>query len=380
MAYGWRPYVPAAARRARARRVMAMRQKKGLRVEPVEVQGRTIARTFWGRAWCDHLEKFSDFANRLPRGRTYVRNGSVCHLEIGSGVVRATVMGSELYEIRVTVKKLGKSRWRAVKAQCGGGIATLLELLEGRLSKEVMAVVTDRDRGIFPLPREIVLDCSCPDWAVMCKHVAAVLYGVGARLDERPELLFLLRGVDHEELISTDPSAAAVVANKPGGRRRIAQGDLAGVFDIDILEADGTADRAAFETVRAKPQRRTRNAVDRSKGPRSANVAGPSGKGAKPAKRAKGTRASKSGAPEPRGPTSTSAPPRFFTGASVTRLRAKLGMTRGQLALLLGVSGATIGNWEKTKARLNLHSRTHDALASASTLSKTDAWARLDIV
>ena len=371
----WRPYVSVAARQARARKAMARRRKKGLPVEPVEVQGRTIARTFWGRAWCDHLEKFSDFANRLPRGRTYVRNGSVCHLEIASGVIRAIVMGSELYEVRVTVKKLAKSRWRTVKAQCAGGIASLLELLAGRLSQGVMVVVTDRDRGIFPLPREIALDCSCPDWAVMCKHVAAVLYGVGARLDERPELLFLLRGVDHEELVSTDLSPATIVVGRPGGRRRIAQGDLAEVFDIDLLEADRAANGAESESASAgslrRANRRPKNAVKRSKGRPSANVAGLSGKEGKPGKRnVSATRRS----------TSTSgAPPRFFTGVFVARLRASLGMTRREFALLLGVSGATIGSWEKKKGRLILHTRTHDSLARASTLSKTRAWARLDV-
>lgn len=379
----WRPYVSVAARQARARKAMARRHKKGLPVEPVEVKGRTIACTFWGRAWCDHLEKFSDFANRLPRGRTYVRNGSVCHLEIASGVIRAIVMGSELYEVRVTVKKLAKSRWRAVKAQCAGGIASLLELLEGRLSQGVMAVVTDRDRGIFPLPREIALDCSCPDWAVMCKHVAAVLYGVGARLDERPELLFLLRGVDHEELISTDLSPATIVGGRPGGRRRIAQGDLAEVFGIDLLEADRAANEAESESASAGPlrraNRRAKNAVKRSKGRRAANVAGLSGKEGKPGKRTRGATLGESNVSGTRRSTSTSAAPRFFTGAFVARLRANLGMTRRQLAVLLGVSGATIGNWEKKKGRLNLSSRTHDSLARASTLSKADAWARLDV-
>jgi uncharacterized Zn finger protein len=383
--YEWRPYVSAAERRALGRQAMARRRKKGLSVEPVEVKGRTIARSFWGRAWCDHLEKFSDFANRLPRGRTYVRNGSVCHLEIASGMVRAMVMGSDLYEVRVTVKKLGKSRWRAVKTQCAGGIATLLELLEGRLSEGVMAVVTDRDRGIFPLPREIALECSCPDWAVMCKHVAAVLYGVGARLDERPELLFLLRGVDHEELISTEPSAAAVVGNKRGGRRRIAQGDLAAVFDIDLMERDGPADSATAKTVRAKPRlrsgKRSKAAARGAKQSRSKVASHRSERAAGAPKRAKGTTTSarKTEPRVARRSTSISAPSRFFTGAAVARLRAKLGMTRGQLALLLGVNGATISNWEKTKGRLNLHARSHDALAGASTLPKADAWARLDV-
>lgn len=356
--YEWRPYLSVAERRARARRAMARRRKKGLPVEPVEVKGKSIANTFWGCAWCDHLEKFSDFANRLPRGRTYVRNGSVCHLEIGSGEIRAMVMGSELYEVRVTVKKLTKTRWRAVKTKCAGGIASLLELLEGRLSRGVMTVVSHRDHGIFPLPREIEFGCTCPDWATMCKHVAAVLYGVGARLDERPDLLFLLRGVDHEELISADPSAGTVVGNRGRGRRRIAQRDLAGVFDIDIVGSDrGTNAKVTEPAPVDSPRgakRGTRGALDPSKEPRRANTADRSG------------------------PASARVP-RFFTGASVARLRSKLAMTRGQLAVLLGVSDATIGTWEKTEGRLNLRDRNHEALVRAASMSKGAAWAQLDI-
>jgi len=359
--------VSVAKRRAKAHKTMAKRRKQGLPVEPVEVQGRTIARTFWGQAWCEHLEKFSDFANRLPRGRTYLRNGSVCHLEITGGLVEAMVMGSELYEVRVTIKKLARTRWRAVKARCAGGIATLLELLEGRLSDGVMAAVTDRDHGIFPLPREITLDCSCPDWAVMCKHVAAVLYGVGARLDQRPELLFLLRGVDHQELISTDASAVTAVVGKRGGRRRIAQGDLAGVFDIDLLESNGATGKSAPAVTRAKSRRR------------------PSKRGAVAARRAKATHEKPAGASSQsavrvveRATRGSTSPPRSFTGAAVKRLRTTLGMTRAQFAQLLGVSGAAIGNWEKTKGRLKLRTRSHDALVKASSLSPADARACLE--
>ena len=200
--YGYRPYVPVAKRRANALVEMnKLSKKKGVNVQPVRVEGRTIARTFWGKAWCEHLEKFSDYENRLPRGRTYVRNGSVCHLEIQKGKIVAKVSGSELYDIEVKIKTLPEAKWKNLKARCAGGVGSLLELLQGKMSNEVMTLVTDRDNGLFPLPSEIDLDCSCPDWADMCKHVAAALYGIGARLDEKPELLFHLRGVDHTELI-----------------------------------------------------------------------------------------------------------------------------------------------------------------------------------
>jgi uncharacterized Zn finger protein len=235
--YGWRPYVPVAVRRQRAKKKMESLRKKGVNIQPVEIQGRKIATTFWGQAWCDHLESFSDYENRLPRGRTYVRNGSVCHLAITRGTIEAKVSGSELYSLRIAIKTLPPAKWKAVKQRCSGQIGSLIELLQGRLSDHVMGVVTDRSEGLFPLPGEISFDCSCPDWAVMCKHVAAVLYGVGARLDQKPELLFLLRGVNHDELIEADAEAAvsrATSSAKRGRSKRLAAGELSDVFGIDL--------------------------------------------------------------------------------------------------------------------------------------------------
>lgn len=230
----WAPYVPVAERRRRAMRKMNSLRKKGVDIQPIEIEGRKIAKTFWGKAWCDHLESFSDFENRLPRGRTYVRNGSVCHLAMAKGKIEAKVAGSEIYNLRIQIKTLPAKKWRDVKRRCAGRIGSLLELLTGNLSDHVMEVVTDRKGGLFPLPGEISFDCDCPDWAVMCKHVAAVLYGAGARLDEKPELLFTLRGVNHEELIDTDAHAAVAAATTAGKSKRLAPDDLSDVFGIDI--------------------------------------------------------------------------------------------------------------------------------------------------
>jgi uncharacterized Zn finger protein len=230
----WKPYVPVAQRRRQAEKKMEALRKKGANIHPVKIEGRKIAKTFWGVAWCEHLESFSDFANRLPRGRTYVRNGSVCHLEISKGQIEAKVSGSELYTIRIQIKALPATKWSDVKQRCTGQIGSLLELLQGNLSDHVMEVVSDRQNGLFPLPGEISLNCSCPDWAEMCKHVAAVLYGVGARLDEKPELLFTLRGVNHEELISADAEAAVSAATASGKSKRLAAAELGDVFGIEI--------------------------------------------------------------------------------------------------------------------------------------------------
>ncbi len=174
--WGWRPYVSVAERRLRATHEMVKLRGKEHPVSPVVIEGRTIAKTFWGRAWCDNLERYSDFENRLPRGRTYVRNGSVIDLQIAPGEVKAMVSGSDIYKVTVTVVPVSKLRWKSICADCAGAIDSLVELLQGRFSEGVMERVCQQRKGLFPSPDEIELSCSCPDWADMCKHVAAVLY------------------------------------------------------------------------------------------------------------------------------------------------------------------------------------------------------------
>src|SRR5215467_7323649 len=200
--FQWRRYVPAAKRRGKAVRHAAKLRKGGQSLAPVVTQGRTITTTFWGKAWCENLERYSDFANRLPRGRTYVRNGSVIDLQIAPGEIKAMVSGSEIYQVAVKVAPVTKARWQSICKDCAGAIDSLIELLQGRFSKGVMERVCRQKTGLFPSPDEIKLSCSCPDWAEMCKHVAAVLYGIGARIDEQPDLLFRLHEVDEKELIA----------------------------------------------------------------------------------------------------------------------------------------------------------------------------------
>jgi uncharacterized Zn finger protein len=248
MWYGFRPYVPVAKRRAQAAREVEKRRKKGQTITPVVIEGRAIAHTFWGKAWCDNLESYSDYENRLPCGRTYVRNGSVVDLQIKPGKITALVSGSELYNVTVDIAALPDKEWRSIKARCAGQIGSLVELLQGRLSKGVMDVVTAHDGGLFPKPRDIKMRCSCPDRAGMCKHLAAVLYGVGARLDHQPELLFVLRQVDHLELIE---EAVPQTVNKPAtGKRTLAESAVADVFGIELAPAEA-AEPAAPKRRRA---------------------------------------------------------------------------------------------------------------------------------
>ncbi len=240
---GFAPYVPVAERKRRASNQIEKLKKSGKLVEAVIIEGRTIAKTFWGKAWCEHLESFSDYANRLPRGRTYVRNGSVFDLAVGEGEINAQVSGSSIYKVKITIAKVAKSRWESIVQACSGKIESLIELLQGKFSKGVMGVLTDPHKGLFPGVNDIKLSCSCPDWADMCKHVAAVLYGVGARLDGRPEALFLLRQADQFELISTASAASLTKMNSEDNDTRMGEADLSSLFGIDIADNPNTKAR-----------------------------------------------------------------------------------------------------------------------------------------
>jgi uncharacterized Zn finger protein len=249
---GFAPYVPVAARKAQAKRKLQSLQKSGHAVSPVEIAGRKIATTFWGGAWCDNLERYSDYSNRIPRGRTYVRNGSVIDLQVGAGQVDALVSGSSLYTVVVKVAPVLTKRWRAICAQCAGGIDSLVELLQGRFSKGVMEHLCQQGTGLFPTPAEIEFTCSCPDWASMCKHVAAVLYGVGARLDHRPELLFRLRQVNEQELIATAGADVPLSRKGPAAGRVLEGTDLADVFGVELAPATAPP-KAAASKARRQP-------------------------------------------------------------------------------------------------------------------------------
>ncbi len=334
----WPSYVSVAAQRAKAAREMNKLRKKGVDIQPVEVQSRKIAQTFWGEAWCSHLERFSDYENRLPRGRTYVRNGSVCHLAIKPGGIEAIVSGTELYHVTIQITRLSLVRWKNIRKQCAGQIGTMLELLQGQFSNHVMGIVTDPAKGLFPQPRDIKLHCDCPDSATMCKHVAAVLYGVGARLDSQPELLFVLRKVDHQELISADLDMQAATSGQ-GKRRRLTNQDLTTVFGIDIDEPSPPA--------REAPPKKTARCASKDKAAQE-KTASARGK----------TRAGKA---------KVAAKKRAFTpaGAAIARLRKQYRMTPSEFADLIGVSVQTVANWETRGDKLKLQQRTLAALTRA---------------
>lgn len=201
---GFPEYVSVAEKRAKAQKKMAALKKKNPRIAPVLIEGRSIANTWWGKSWNQNLERYADYSNRIGRGRSYVRHGAVLDLQIKAGKIQGLVQGSRSspYKVSISIKALSKSVWKHIRGTTKGQLDSLSELLAGKFPKSLQDIFFDRDDGIFPNPREIEFDCSCPDWAYMCKHVAATLYGVGARLDEDPGLLFQLRKIQIDDLIS----------------------------------------------------------------------------------------------------------------------------------------------------------------------------------
>jgi len=324
----WPEYVPVAERRAQARRKTEKLKKQGQAIYPVEIEGRTIARSFWGKGWCTHLESFGDYSSRLPRGRTYVRNGSVCHLSIEKGSIVALVAGSSVYNVKVDIQPLKHTAWDAIQKRCVGKIGSLIELLQGKLSDEIMQTVTDPEHGLFPKPGEIHYTCDCPDWAGMCKHIAAVMYGIGVRLDEKPELLFVLRGVDHQKLLSAEAAVGSITGegNRKNRRRQLSTDHISEVFGVELDEPSEQADHPPATKKRSTTRTRVK----------------------KPSKKK---------------PVFTP------TGANIIKLREQLGLSRTEFAHEIGVAPTTVADWERTlgvvtpraKNRAGLQ-RLHDAL------------------
>jgi len=283
-------YVPVAEKKAKAARKLKQLRKKNPAMQPIVLEGRAIATTWWGKSWNLNLERYADYSNRIGRGRSYVRHGAVLDLQIGGGQVKSLVQGSRAkpYQVTIKIKGITKAIWQNMKAACAGKLDSLPELLNGKFPKALGEVFTAQGRGLFPSPQEIDFDCSCPDWAYMCKHVAATLYGIGTRLDDDAGLFFKLRKVKIDDLIQQtlkDQSYQLLEKAEQLSVGRIAESDLAGMFGIEMedgLELDfpKTAEKAAGS---------------RKKSPKAAKPAKTKSAGKKPAAK---TRAGKKGAPQ----------------------------------------------------------------------------------
>jgi uncharacterized Zn finger protein len=252
----WAPYVPVAKRRANAAREANKLSKKGQNLRPIRIKSRAIATSFWGLSWCENLENYADWANRMPRGRTYARNGSIVDLQIEPGKINALVNGSSLYKIKISIDPLNKQRWQAIRSDCAQQVSSLLDLMRGKLPDAVLARLTDPKQGMFPSPQELKLQCSCPDYATMCKHIAATLYGVGHLLDSEPGLFFKMRGVDQSELVS-DALTTQTADDAMGLHQQsdLAGEDLSAIFGIE-LATTSDVQSAANSLLKIKPTRK----------------------------------------------------------------------------------------------------------------------------
>jgi len=249
-------YVSVAEKRAKAAKKLEQLKKKNPDIKPILIEGRAIARTWWGKSWNLNLERYADYSNRIGRGRSYVRHGAVLDLRINSGKVESLVQGtrSKPYSVRIKIKGLNKKIWQDIKIACEGKLDSLQELLAGKFPKALGEIFMAHGKGLFPSPKEIDFSCSCPDWAYMCKHVAATLYGIGARLDEEADLFFKLRKVKMKDLVTQaveDKAQKLLKKAKKKTARVIAESDVADVFGIDMEET------AAPYKTKAKAQKRT---------------------------------------------------------------------------------------------------------------------------
>ena len=257
--YGdWEPRVSTATKIAHGHAAAkALAKKENREPCPIKIEGRKIAKTFWGEKWCENLERYSQISNRLPRGATYVRNGSVADLVIESGQVRAIVGGTDAYQVKISIQTLTPKAWKEISRDCAQEIDSLLDLLQGRFSEGVMQRLTRAEGGLFPRKNEISMSCTCPDSTTVCKHVAATFYGVAARLDLQPELLFKLRNVDHHELIGHATSAANLdQAFASSTTTPLSDSDLGSIFGIDLESTEITAAPATLE--KAPPKSRAK--------------------------------------------------------------------------------------------------------------------------
>ncbi len=264
--YGFPRYVSVAEKRARARRKLEQLRKKHPDIRPVVIEGNALVRTWWGKAWNGNLGKYADYANRVGRGGSYLRHGAVLDLQVKPGEVHALVQGSQgnPYTVTIKIKPVSQPVWKQIRAAAAGQLASLQELLEGRFPKGLAALFTAEGSGLFPAPQEIDFHCSCPDYAYMCKHVAAVLYGIGTRLDEDPRLFFVLRRMKMDDLITQavqDRSERLLKQAKKKTARVLDDADLGEVFGIEMepaaSEKRGTAARTVVPTPRQRSLPRT---------------------------------------------------------------------------------------------------------------------------
>ncbi len=268
MSYGRFPkYISVAAKKAKAEKKIKQLRKKNPNLKPVIITGKALATTWWGKAWNKNLERYADYANRIGRGRSYVRHMAVLDLQISKGQIKALVQGSTSrpYEVKISILPLKKNALNAVKKESAKQLSSLPDLLAGKFPKGLQDIFMVENKGLFPNPKEIKLDCDCPDWAVMCKHVAATLYGVGARFDEDPSIFFTLRNIALNDLVAqaVQEKTKRIISSKIQKKNSIADDHLGDLFGIDMdTEIDFTS---AKKSERKTPKKSTKQSKQTGK-------------------------------------------------------------------------------------------------------------------
>jgi uncharacterized Zn finger protein len=264
--YGFAPYVSVASKKAKALKKLAQLKKKNPGIAPLTVEGNKLAHTWWGKAWNSNLEKYADYSNRIGRGRSYIRNGFVLDFKIKPGQVSSLVhgSGSQPYQISIKIQPLKKAAAEKIRQQCEGQIESLQELIEGRFPKQLAEIFTAKGQGLFPTPQEIHFNCSCPDSASMCKHIAATLYGVGVKLDQDPKLFFHLRQTNLSDLITQAIKGKSEKMLKQAEKktsRVITDLDTASIFGIDMDEKVVATKPSPVPTKKVKQGKKVRQSA-----------------------------------------------------------------------------------------------------------------------
>ncbi|MGR3318381.1 MAG: SWIM zinc finger family protein, partial [Candidatus Anammoxibacter sp.] len=257
--WGYPEYVTVGEKRAKAAKKLQQLKKKNPNINPIVIEGMTIAKSWWGKSWNRNLEKYADYSSRISRGRSYIRHGAVLDLKIDKGEVNSLVQGSSSkpYSVSIKIKRISKNTWFDVICACNGNLDSLQELLTGKFPKAMEEIFTAKGNGLFPSPKEINFDCSCPDWASMCKHVAATLYGIGARLDDDPNLFFTLRKVNVNDLVTRAVKDKTKELLKKAGKkssRIIEDSDLSSLFGIEMDEKTTAKTRSTVSRPKTKPK------------------------------------------------------------------------------------------------------------------------------
>ena len=271
--YGWDPYVSVAEKKAKAEKKLKQLMKKNPDIKPVTIEGRVLAKTWWAKEWNKNLERYADYSNRIGRGRSYVRHSAVIDLQIKKGKVSALVQGtrSKPYSVNIKIKSLPADIWKKIKNDCKGKIDSLQSLLKGEFPKALAEIFTKKGKGMFPSPKEISFSCSCPDWAYMCKHVAATLYGIGARLDHKPSLFFTLRNIDMNDLISEtvkDKTRELLDKAKKKTDRVIDDSALSDIFGIDLegeIEFNASDKKGTKKNAKTKKKPSVKKVIKKAK-------------------------------------------------------------------------------------------------------------------